>query len=374
MSKVDKYREKVQKRLEGKIIDLYEDVKKNVDSEYNKYMNGWDEIIDGKTFHHKSYNERVLEQYQLWKDGAIDVDEIVSKSILEGVDISKMWYYKKWQNGTLTDKDFFDRWMLSQEGRGQYWKDLSAKCSERIAHAGEIASDIINGEMPKVYSMALNDLGQKAMEEATKQGYFSFRFDMMDDRTLNEILSGKQTFAVYKERFKYDKLTKECKVEYTRDYKFNQEKFQSALAKSVANGEGPVELAGRLEKVVNMKKSAAIGVARTALTQARNAGQQSCAEELAEQGCITTKIWIDVHDSVPPERPAHWTDGHNQEVPWDEPFIVGGEELMFPGDTMRASPWNTFRCRCRREVGSKFVFRSTVSESQRGKIHAKVVK
>lgn len=34
-----------------------------------------------------------------------------------------------------------------------------------------------------------------------------------------------------------------------------------------------------------------------------------------------------------------------QVVPANDPFIVGGEELMFPADTA-GSPWNVYNCRC----------------------------
>lgn len=38
-------------------------------------------------------------------------------------------------------------------------------------------------------------------------------------------------------------------------------------------------------------------------------------------------------------------EADGQEVPLDEPFLVGGEELMFPGDH-NASAWNVCNCRC----------------------------
>lgn len=45
-------------------------------------------------------------------------------------------------------------------------------------------------------------------------------------------------------------------------------------------------------------------------------------------------------------RPAH-VQADLQQVPADEPFIVDGEELMYPGDTSRgASAGNVINCRC----------------------------
>lgn len=56
------------------------------------------------------------------------------------------------------------------------------------------------------------------------------------------------------------------------------------------------------------------------------------------------KTWDAVLDSS--TRAAH-ADADGQEQPVSQPFYVGGQELMFPGDTSRgASTWNIINCRC----------------------------
>jgi hypothetical protein len=58
----------------------------------------------------------------------------------------------------------------------------------------------------------------------------------------------------------------------------------------------------------------------------------------------TTKRWDSVSDSH--VRAAH-LEADGQEQPVNKPFSVGGQELMYPGDTSRgASLWNVVRCRC----------------------------
>lgn len=54
------------------------------------------------------------------------------------------------------------------------------------------------------------------------------------------------------------------------------------------------------------------------------------------------KVWIATHDTR--TREAH-EKAHGQVVPYDEPFIVDDEELMYPLDPM-GSPRNTILCRC----------------------------
>lgn len=84
--------------------------------------------------------------------------------------------------------------------------------------------------------------------------------------------------------------------------------------------------------------------ARTAVTAAENGGRQASYERTAEMGIEMTREWLAVHDAR--TRHAHgMADG--QRVAVDEPFIVGGEKLMFPGDTSHgASGWNIYNCRC----------------------------
>lgn len=58
-------------------------------------------------------------------------------------------------------------------------------------------------------------------------------------------------------------------------------------------------------------------------------------------GITITKTWVATLDDVTRETHAE-ADG--QEVSIDEPFSVGGDELMFPGDD--GSPEETINCRC----------------------------
>ncbi len=74
------------------------------------------------------------------------------------------------------------------------------------------------------------------------------------------------------------------------------------------------------------------------------AGRDLSAQPIVRPVPIATKQWqTEEDDSV---RPSHVT-ANQQTVPVDEPFIVGGEALSFPGDTSRgASLKNVIGCRC----------------------------
>ena len=84
-------------------------------------------------------------------------------------------------------------------------------------------------------------------------------------------------------------------------------------------------------------------IARTELATARNAAQFDAAEQVAETGERVTKVWLAAHDER--TRDAH-AAADGQTVDLDEPFDVGGEALMYPGDRENGSAGNVIACRC----------------------------
>ena len=84
-------------------------------------------------------------------------------------------------------------------------------------------------------------------------------------------------------------------------------------------------------------------IARTELHTARSAAMDKAAGWLADTGATVRKVWISAADER--VRPDH-VAANGQTVGYDEPFIVGGEQLWFPGDRENGSPGQTIQCRC----------------------------
>jgi hypothetical protein len=81
-----------------------------------------------------------------------------------------------------------------------------------------------------------------------------------------------------------------------------------------------------------------------ARTEAHGVGQ-STSLSLAKQSDIQmVKVWIANENDFNRTRQAH-RDAHNQKVPLDAKFEVGGELLEYPGDPS-GSASNTISCRC----------------------------
>lgn len=91
-----------------------------------------------------------------------------------------------------------------------------------------------------------------------------------------------------------------------------------------------------------MNRNSAIRAARTAVTGAQNAGRLDSYHAAEEMGIEMERQWVATLDS----RTRHdhaMADG--QTVGVDEPFIVGGYKLMYPGDPS-GEPSEIYNCRC----------------------------
>ena len=120
------------------------------------------------------------------------------------------------------------------------------------------------------------------------------------------------------------------------------------LQRSVLGGLDMTEIVREIGRTINTgaAKNAtarALTIARTEILRMESVAQQSRFEQAREAGAKMQKQWFHVPEPNP--RPDH-LDVHGQIQDVDQPFVVGGEELMFPRDPA-ASAANTVNCRCR---------------------------
>lgn len=89
-------------------------------------------------------------------------------------------------------------------------------------------------------------------------------------------------------------------------------------------------------------------IARTESINALREGQQQAIQQSFETSDVlekeVTRTWDSSGDSR--TRTAHRNADGQTVVGWNEPFIVDGERLRYPGD-QRGSASNTIQCRCR---------------------------
>lgn len=121
--------------------------------------------------------------------------------------------------------------------------------------------------------------------------------------------------------------------------------LNTSLEEGVTNGETHLELAARVKGVFNdMTDGQAKRVAMTEV----NIGYNTARHEAMDDAGIEYKAWLSSHG--PHVRPAHAEAEQmyiDDPIPLDQPFEVGGEQLMFPGDdSLGASPDNIINCQC----------------------------
>lgn len=115
-----------------------------------------------------------------------------------------------------------------------------------------------------------------------------------------------------------------------------------SLITGIMQGESIPNLAKRMKAITNKTLSQSIRIARTETTRVENSAKQDVGEQGKKLGFKMKKQWISTSDGR--TRPEH-AGADGQIVDIDKPFIVGGEELMYPGDES-GSAWNTINCRC----------------------------
>lgn len=119
--------------------------------------------------------------------------------------------------------------------------------------------------------------------------------------------------------------------------------IRTEFTSGIIQGESNQNIAKRIQKsLVDNKYSDAIRIARTETTRVENGAKDQLGKDLQKDGFIVMKEWVSTNDKR--TRDSH-RDMQGVQVPLDEPFIVDGEELMFPGDPM-GSPGNVINCRC----------------------------
>ena len=117
--------------------------------------------------------------------------------------------------------------------------------------------------------------------------------------------------------------------------------IERTLKDGLDKGESLAKLTERLTAQLDGNRARAASIARTQTAGAVSTGRH---EGMKAAG-IEYKGWLTSGDDV--VRPAHRTAGFDYKtgIPIDEPFVVDGENLMYPGDPA-GSAGNIINCRC----------------------------
>lgn len=194
----------------------------------------------------------------------------------------------------------------------------------------EVAISYVNDATPGIYTLNRN---YAAYEVSDAGGDFT----LYDEQTARRLIAEQPDLMPYYPKAKA--------VRRGIDLAFGKKQITNAVTAGILMGRGSRDIAADLRRrIIDMSIESAIRAARTAVTAAENGGRQATYEKAAAMGIEMQREWIATRD----HRTRKWhgkADG--QRVGIDEAFTVGGEKLMFPGDTSHgASGWNIYNCRC----------------------------
>lgn len=228
-----------------------------------------------------------------------------------------------------TEKDY-KRWRLAQIGRGKRFEALRDKLAERMTKANETAVAYVNDATPGIYSLNRNYAAYTIEQVAGDVG-----FTLWDEQTVKRLITEQPDLMPY--------YPAKRAVSRGIDLAYGKKRITASVTSSILQGKSIKGMADDLQtRIPTMNRDSAIRTARTAVTGAQNAGRQDSYVAAEKMGIEMEREWVCALGAR--TRPEH-AEADGQVVGVDEPFTVGGEKLMYPGDRS-GSGWNIYNCRC----------------------------
>lgn len=198
--------------------------------------------------------------------------------------------------------------------------NLCRQMADTLKDTNGTARRFINNYSANVYTHNYNDAAKP------------LGFDIIDNTVAKNILTEKvNPFTM----ISYEKMSNKALL---------VDNLKSEMISSLLLGESIPKMAQRIKSVTEKSLSDSIRIARTETTRVENSARAAIGDEGERLGFDMWKRWVATSDNR--TRDAH-ADMDGVEVSKDEPFVVDGEELMFPGDiSLGASAKNVCNCRC----------------------------
>lgn len=241
------------------------------------------------------------------------------------------------QNGKEWTEQDYKQWRLAQIGRGERFEALREQIAERMTKANETAIAYVNDATPGIYSLNRNYAAYTIEQVAGDAG-----FTLWDEQTVKRLIAEQPDLM--------PNYPKDRAVKRGIDLAYGKKQITASVTSGILQGKSVKGLSDDLQKrIPTMSRDSAIRAARTAVTGAQNAGRQDSYVAANKMGIKIRKRWVATKDSR--TRHAHgMADGKT--VDYDQPFDIGGEKLMYPGDPS-GSPWNVYNCRCTMRTAEK---------------------
>ncbi len=242
------------------------------------------------------------------------------------------------RDGVISQKEYRD-WAFRHKMMGKEWEMMRDGLAADFHHADQIALGIARGGMPDVYALNMNygtyDLEHGGKIDTGFQLYDHDTAELLMRETDLQLMPGAST-------------AKAARIAANKDLQWNARHIQSAVLMGVLQGEGPYEVAKRLQSVAQMDYNNAVRYARTMTTAAQNAGRYQAFRRASGLGVDLTIEWSATLD----HRTRHdHRLMHGQRTTVDKPFRTpDGFKIMWPADCTSgvsdAPQGEIWNCRC----------------------------
>lgn len=271
----------------------------------------------------KRLRARIVKLYQqAYREISANTAEYLKKFEAADVEMRAML-----EAGKIKKADY-DAWKRGKVFTGKQWEAKVEQMQKTLYHADTVATQIVNQSRFGVFADNANFIG------------YSLEHGAGVDSSFN-LYSAESVTRLVKD--KPDLLPPKKKPGRDKSFKWYNGRVNQAISQGIVQGESLSDMAKRIGRDTGEScASTILRNARTAHTSAENAGRMEAMRQAEDKGIKLKKRWMATLDS-------HTRDTHaeldGQTVDIDEPFVVDGMEIMFPGDP-NADPSLVWNCRC----------------------------
>ena len=233
------------------------------------------------------------------------------------------------KQGKLTDEEY-KTWRQNKIMYGKRFTAMKEDVAKQLLNVNQTATAYINGELPEVYTLNYNALAE------TVDGVGGYSFTLLDRDTVKHLATTDTSLLPFRE------------LDPAKDIPWNMKKINSQVLQGIIQGESIPNISKRIMNVQEMNKDAAVRSARTIVTGAENKGRMDSYERATKDGIILKKYWLATAGKRTRDWHAQAGNDYTESkaIDVEKPFIVDGEQMMFPGDASSASGHNLYNCRC----------------------------
>lgn len=244
-----------------------------------------------------------------------------------------------------------ERWLQSQAARGDWLGGMADQLAESAHQANVRATAMVNDHIPRVFAENAN----RAAFAVEGNVGADMGFTLVNEDAVRHLMGlplqggggGQLVREVVDDAAKlgpgFAQSVRKRELDYPRDMRWNRQKFTSAITQGILQGESIPSIVKRTEGIYGRNLDAAVRAARTATTNAENAGRMATFERAERLGIDMEIEWEATLDER--TRESHrLLDG--ERIQLGEYFETENGPIRWPGDP-QADPAETWNCRCR---------------------------